>query len=71
MTKEERYEQFKEDMWEGGFELYDDGQDYYGRYGYVGPAVVVDRGQEQAVYRATGIHLRTDSLGLSLIMYPG
>lgn len=28
MTKEERYEKFKDDMWEAGYELYSDGEGY-------------------------------------------
>jgi hypothetical protein len=68
MFDNERYNQFAEEMEDAGFEV---DYDYHGRADYVGPAVRVERSDEQAVIRASTMHLRVDSMGLGLIMYPG
>lgn len=45
--------------------------EYHGRYGYVGPAVVVDQSELQAVVRATSVTLQWDKMGKNgLIVYP-
>jgi len=67
MFENERYNQFAEDMEDAGFEV---DYDYHGRAYYVGPAVRIERHEEQAVIRATKISLRCDSMGKGLIMYP-
>ena len=58
--------QFVEDMEGAGFEVFD----YGGRGGFHGPAARVDREREQEAIRATSIRLRTDNLGMGLVMYP-
>jgi hypothetical protein len=68
MYEKDSYNKFVEDMEEAGYEV---DYDYHGRGYYVGPAVRVDRDEEQDVIRATTVHLRRDSMGLGMVIYPG
>lgn len=63
MTK---HDQFRSDMLEAGYDI----REYAGRFGWKGPAVVVEKSELQDVIRATAIKLQTDSMGLSIVVYP-
>lgn len=66
MTKEQRYDRFREDCEAAGFEV----TDYEGREFYRGPAVKCERSELQDVIRATDVSVQWDSLGMGLIVYP-
>ena len=66
MTKQERYAKFREDMEAAEYPIID----YQGRYSYDGPAVLVEREEEQDVIRATTVRLQSDSLGMRVVLYP-
>lgn len=61
-----RHQRFADDMENAGFTV----EDYNGRNYYSGPAVQCDRDEEHDVIRATDVWLRSDSLGMGLIVYP-
>ena len=74
MTKEERYEQFMDDMEEAGYDIE---EDYQGRSYYEGPAVRIEGGirsvhaELQDVIRATKLYLQWDEMGSDgLVVYP-
>ena len=66
MTQEpRRYQQFREDMREAGYEV----EEYNGRYFYRGPAVRCDDLQD--AIRATKVRLQSDQMGKhGYIVYP-
>ena len=64
MTKQERYETFRQECEENGLEV----RDYKGRFFYDGPAVECDNIQE--VIRATTVPVQYDNLGLGYVVYP-
>lgn len=66
LPKEQRYQQFREDMEDAGFDV----EDYGGRNYYEGPAVRIEQGDLQNVIRSTSVKLQWDQLGLGLIVYP-
>jgi hypothetical protein len=64
-----KFRRFVEELTAAGFE--DRLSHYRGRNYYEGPAVEVDRDDEQAVIRATSMRLRSDNMGRDgLIFYP-
>jgi hypothetical protein len=65
MTKEERYQQFRDDM--SNWEV----EDYEGRNSYKGPAVIVPRDNLQDIIRETDLELQWDQMGKNdLVIYP-
>ena len=68
MTREERHQQFTEDMEDAGYRV----RDYQGRNYYHGPAIRLEEARDfQDVVRATKLHLTTDQMGKhGMIVYP-
>lgn len=67
MTKQERYDLFRDECKEAGLDV----EDYSGRNYYEGPAVrAADFDEECDIIRATTGRLQTDNLGRGSIVYP-
>lgn len=63
-TKSTIHEQFKQDMWDAGLEVFD----YKGRDSYHGPAVtvpVIEDAMDQ-----TAVSCQWDRMGLEFVVYP-
>ena len=68
MNQSQRYEKFKDDMDEAGFDVYM----YKGRYFYDGPAVNTDEDGPtlQDIIRATTVEVQWDNMGKDFVVYP-
>ena len=64
--KNERYQQFQEDMEKAGYEV----REYSGRFYYNGPAVDCDNDEFQEVLSSTKVACQWDAMGLGKIVYP-
>jgi len=69
MNKKDRYDKFRKDMEDAGYEVIE----YGGRYFYQGPAVTTSKDEDidlQDIIRATDLRLQWDNLGFDKVVYP-